>query len=660
MADRWLTFPIEFKGGLVSNLSPLQLGINMPGSARILKNFEPSVEGGYRRISGYGKYSNTILPTMGYAVVQGGSQTGTTLNLANVSSIPVAGDTFTIAGVTGTYTIAAGGVVYNATTKRATLTLTTSLASSPADRAAITYITSRGLVSGVATWRGKVLAVRNNVTYVSAGGVWSRVDVPSYGPALVQGGSQTGSSLVVDGLTGTPRVGDTFTIAGVPLVYTVATTATVVGGVATLSITPALASSPANDAALTFLSGSRASTEKRRYEKYRIGTAEKIVEVDGVNYPAIYDGANYTVLNDAPSDILGAEHVVFFKNQLFFAKGSILTFTSPFTDSDFKAANGAGVISMGTGITGLVVFREQLIIFSEQKISRLIGNTVNDFQLQPITLNIGCVDKDTIQEIGSDIMFLGPDGLRLLSATDRTGDFDLAVVSKPIQNEMTTFISLSTSFSSLVIRKKSQYRIFGYNSNVTDDAALGVLGTQLSGEETGVIAWGELRGINSYVADSDYFGKEETSVFGNASGYVYKLESGNSLDGDNIIASFSTPFLPISDPRIRKTFYKADLYVDPQGSVTTELNLRLDFDDTAVVQPSTIPLTNVTNSSASIYGNQAAIYGTSTYGAKLRNVFRTQVVGSGFTASFQFVSDSQDPPFSFDALTIEYSTHDRR
>ena len=64
MADNWQTYPVEFRGGLVTNLSPIQQGINLPGSARQLRNFEPSVEGGYRRISGFTKYDdNTVTGT---------------------------------------------------------------------------------------------------------------------------------------------------------------------------------------------------------------------------------------------------------------------------------------------------------------------------------------------------------------------------------------------------------------------------------------------------------------------------------------------------------------------------------------------------------------------------------------------------------------------
>jgi hypothetical protein len=659
MADRWSTYPVEFKGGLITNLSPLQLGINAPGSARILKNYEPSVEGGYRRVEGYEKYDTAFVPTLGSGLVQGSGQTGTTLIVANLCTTPVEGDQFTIAGVTGTYTIATGGVTYSTTTKRATLTLTAALASSPADKAAITYVTNRGLITGIAAWRGQAVAVRNECTYKSTGTGWTRINVPNYGTSLVQGGSQTGGTLVVDGLTGVPQASDTFSIAGIEQVYTVTNDATVSSGVATLTITPNLASSPADNAAVTFLTSSRISSDKSRFEKYRIGTSEKFVEVDGTNFPAIYNGTTYKVLTSAPVDVEGAQHVVFFKNQLFFAKGDKVTFTSPYTDDDFNPANGSGILAVGSDITGMIVFREQLIIFSQQRINRLTGSTLSDFVLQPITMNIGCVDTDTIQEIGSDVMFLGPDGLRLLSATERNNDFDLAVVSKPIQSEMTAFISASTSFASVVIRQKSQYRILGYNANIKDDASLGVLGTQMSGDQTGVLSWAELRGFRAYVADSDYFGRAETVLFANDSGYVYKMESGNSLDGANIPAAFSTPFMPINDPRIRKAFYKAYLYLDPQGSVTTLLNLKLDFDDADVIQPDTITLSNAAGA-IGLYGGQTAVYGTSVYGEKLKNVFQTQVVGSGFAVSLQFVSQSQDPPYSLDAVTLEYSTHDRR
>lgn len=658
MADAWRTYPFEFAGGLVSNLSPLQHGVKLPGSARILKNFEPSINGGYRRIEGYTKFSSSFIPAYDEPLVHGSAQTGTTLVIANIYSTPVEGGTFTIAGVAGTYTIASGGVSYDSSFKRATLTLTTSLASSPADKAAVTFTSHVGTVLGVAYWSSRAIASRNGSIFSSTGSAWTKISKPSYGTVLVNGAGQTGASLAIDGLTVAPRIGDTFSVAGIEKVYTVTANATLVSGGATVAINPSLASSPADNAAVTWLSLDRSSALKTRFAKYRIGSVEKIAGVDGFNYPFIYDGTTFSEVTGT-TDVEGAEFVVFHKNQLFFAVGHNLIFTSPYTDSDLTAANGSGIISVGAKITGLIVFRDLLIIFTERTISQLTGNTIADFVLQPVTRNVGCIATDTIQEMGGDVIFLGPDGLRLFGLTDRVGDFNLGLVSKPIQKEMTDLISSCTSFSSVVIKQKSQYRLLGFNENTKAASSRGILGTQMTSDNTSNIAWAELSGFKAHVADSYYDNKIETVLFANTDGYAYQMESGNSLDGAKIVASFATPFVFMEDARIRKTMYKFFLYTDPQGSVAVDVNLKFDFDTLGSVQPNAITLSNVT-SSAGFYGTSVSKYGTTTYGTKLKKLFETQVIGSGFSVSLQFTSESTDPPFSLDAATLEYSTHDRR
>ena len=659
MVDRWQTYPVEFRGGLITNLSPLQQGVNAPGSARILRNFEPSIEGGYRRIEGYDKYDSNLIPPYGAPVVHGGSQTGTTLVIGNIHTTPEDGDTLTISGVTGTYTIASAGVTFDGTNNRATLTLTTSLDSSPANAASVTFTstTSNYLALGVASWEDQAIVAKNDDVFSTTGSGYTHINVPNYGTVLVDGGSQTGTSLIVDGLTSAPQAGDVFKIAGVDLVYTVTADATVTSGSATLTIDPALDSSPADDAALTFLSTSREGAVKTRFAKYNLTGTEKVAIVDGTNAPALYDGSTFTVLNSAPTDVIGATHVVEFKKALFFGKGTTLTFTSPYADDSFSVANGSGTIDVGGVITGLFVFRQQLIIFTERHIQQLLGNTVADFNLQPITEDIGCIEGDTIQEIGGDIIFLGPDGLRLLSATERIGDFGLAAISKPIQKNMTNFIAANTSYTSTIIREKSQYRLLGYNNNIKQENAQGIIATQFAEQGGSGTGFAETRGIRAYVADSNYNATTEVVFFANDDGYLYQMESGNSFDGSNIQTTFATPHLPIQDPRVRKTFYKLFLYTDPQGSVNFDVSLKLDFDGQDVIQPTPISFANTTGV-VGFYGT--GTYGTISYGSKLQKLFEGQVIGSGFAVSFQFTSDNSDPPFSLDALTVEYGIHDRR
>ena len=61
MPDSSQVQPVAFncEGGLVLNRSSF---IMQPGEAIELENFEPDISGGYRRVSGYGKYVNQVIP----------------------------------------------------------------------------------------------------------------------------------------------------------------------------------------------------------------------------------------------------------------------------------------------------------------------------------------------------------------------------------------------------------------------------------------------------------------------------------------------------------------------------------------------------------------------------------------------------------------------
>ena len=61
MADESQVTPSAFncEGGLVLNKSTFMM---QPGEALELTNFEPDVDGGYRRINGYSKYVSAIVP----------------------------------------------------------------------------------------------------------------------------------------------------------------------------------------------------------------------------------------------------------------------------------------------------------------------------------------------------------------------------------------------------------------------------------------------------------------------------------------------------------------------------------------------------------------------------------------------------------------------
>lgn len=531
MAVQWSTFPIEFQGGLLSNLSPLQHGINGVGSATILQNFEPNKEGGYSKIRGYTPFSDT--------------------------EVPGSGEVLCVKAINS----------------------------------------------------GKVLASRKNASnnteyYYNTGG-------------------------------------STWTSAG---------------------------------------SSAQSNAGRALYAEYNFDGTDKIVFVDGTNYPGIYDDSTNTITfltSSDSSDVEAVSNVAIFKNTAFYAKDNIVYFTAPLTVDDFSAANGAGTINVGSDITGLVVFRDQLIIFTTDTIKRLTGNTAADFQLSPVTDRIGCIDAFSIQEFGGDVMYLAPDGLRLLSATDRIGDFALDVVSDTIKKDSTDFLNYSPTFASCIIRGKSQYRIFSYSASEQTATASGLIATKYVAQGGTGVVWSTTKGIKVFVADSIYESGEETILFANNTGYVYIMDYNYafkepSVDGEPIQAIFETPYMPISDPQLRKSFYKSTLYVNPLGTIDMKMYVKYDFDTSSgsVVQPPVIPIGtsavygsgggSSTNTPVNLWGASDSIWGEAYLGGSLESIYQTNLVGSGKTIAIRLEDNTTNPSFTLDTLVLEYRQHDRQ
>ena len=392
----------------------------------------------------------------------------------------------------------------------------------------------------------------------------------------------------------------------------------------------------------TTLGTSTASnTSKVRHFTFNFTGDEKTVFVDGRGYPAIYNsnGNTMTFMSSSNStDIEGTDIAVIFKNTGFYAKDNIIFFTAPATIDDFSVANGAGSINVASNITGMIVFRDQLIVFTRDSIKRLVGNTASDFVLEPITDRIGCLNPDTIQEFGGDIIYLSPDGIRLLSATDRIGDFALDVASDTIFKDAKEFIANTNTFCSVLARNKAQYRIFEYRSAVQSSNSKGLIATKFVSQGGSGINWSTTKGLKVYSADSVYSGSNEVIMFGNDDGYCYLMDSGNSFDGSNIEAIYESPFMPITDPQLRKTLYKLTLYADPSGRMSLDVNFKLDFEsenDLAIVQPPTINIGTPASNTVTALVNGATT--SSTLVSLVGNVGTIEVgqtvVGSGISGT---------------------------
>lgn len=357
-------------------------------------------------------------------------------------------------------------------------------------------------------------------------------------------------------------------------------------------------------------------------------------------------------LGTAPSD---PSMVVAFKNHMFYAgmssEPNTIIFSAIGDENDFTTANGAGSLNVDSTIIALKSFRGELIIFCEDRIYKLAGASRSDFAIAPISRNVGCSDAFSIQEIGGDVIFLAPDGLRTIAGTARIGDVELGTVSKQIQARIGDIGF--TNISSVVIRDKSQYRLF-YPSGGVESTAKGIIGV-LKSNPSGQIGWeySDIRGIKPACCDSGFISGVEKVIHGGFDGYVYLQESGNSFDGTAMKAIYRSPDLTMGDAGIRKNMQRINVNYDPEGSVNASLFVKYDFEDTGTPQPSAYTLT--TADTAAVYDDSGSLYGSAVYDAEGMPIVRQSVEGSGFTVVVRLEDESTNPPITLKGFELEFT-----
>ena len=413
----------------------------------------------------------------------------------------------------------------------------------------------------------------------------------------------------------------------------------------------------------TSITDTRTSANKYTYTHYNFSGTDKIAFADSQNYAGTYDGTTYTLLNGAAGSGSGTaptstESIFAFRNHMFFAKSSSeeLVFSAPFAENDFTPANGAGSIRVNDTIKGLHVFREKLIIFCKNSIYSLTGSSIADFVVEPITRDIGCLDKFSIQEIGGDLIYFSPDGLRTIAGTERIDDVALGSLSKPIQERIEEIPF--DNISSVVIREKSQYRLFFPETGGGEANSQGIIGVIKQSVQGQVgFQWADFKGLKPSCTTSEYIGEVEQVLHGGYDGFLYRQENGKTFSGTNIEAIYRSPDLTLGDAGVRKSMQRLITNYKTEGIMNAQLYIRYDFDSSEVPQPESYTISE--GAATAMYGLKKSVYGIATYGAGGQPLVRQSIEGSGFTVSVKIFEDTGSVPFTLNGFQIEFTAGGR-
>ena len=333
---------------------------------------------------------------------------------------------------------------------------------------------------------------------------------------------------------------------------------------------------------------------------------------------------------------------------------------SIYNDPTDFSGTGAGAVVISDQVQGIRGFRTDLIVFAKNSIHKLINiNDTQNIRIDPITENVGCLSGYSIQEIGGDLVFLSPDGIRTVAGTARIGDTELGSVSRQIQSIIGDLASSINTFriDSCVLRSKSQYRIFYTDVALGSSVSKGIIGTLTSNgfewaETLGIQAMGLTTGFDSDGIEKAYHGDKD--------GYIYTHDTGNSFSpagvSTEINAIYQTPNFDFGDIGTRKTVKYARLSLSPEGEIQPTLRMRFDYEDTDIPQPPDYVLDSVPL--PAIFGS--AVFNAATFGASNDPMVRQPVEGSGNTVSFRVSSSDTNAPYAVNGLYIDYMPSGRR
>lgn len=125
-----------------------------------------------------------------------------------------------------------------------------------------------------------------------------------------------------------------------------------------------------------------------------------------------YDGTSVVPLANAPAL---ANFICTHDNRVYVAAGSTVYFSALRKAEDWSTVDDSGSIivetSDGKPITGMVAGAQRLTIFKENSIHELFGTRPANFQMKPVTDNLGCAAGRSIQVVEGMMYFLGNDGI---------------------------------------------------------------------------------------------------------------------------------------------------------------------------------------------------------------------------------------------------------
>lgn len=365
--------------------------------------------------------------------------------------------------------------------------------------------------------------------------------------------------------------------------------------------------------------------------------------VDGKNKGFFFDGTTYTEVTtgmtaDTPTHVYAHKYHLFYS----FSGGSVQQ-SAPGDPTTWSPIVGAAELAIGEECVGFLgVPGQALAIFGRNKILILKGESVGSWDLDTFDDESGAIEW-SLQKFKNPV-FSDDRGVTNMTTVDAIGDFKASTLSQKIQAIVDQL--LPELLCSMRVREKDHYRLFFDDERVL---FFGMDGSKVTGAT--LVNYG----IKMVAAESieDTSGNE-ILLAGCEDGFVYRLDSGNSFDGNEVNAWIRPAFNHFSSPENKKRFFKVTLEIDAGGE--TELLFVPEFTYSDPRLPSAIQGSMDVLGGGGIWGSSDTVWGRFTWGAQLIDTAEGYIDGTGRNLSLFIRSvGTYDEPHTIQGAIIHYS-----
>lgn len=349
----------------------------------------------------------------------------------------------------------------------------------------------------------------------------------------------------------------------------------------------------------------------------------------------------FRILEAAPS---GARMIALHQNHLFlgFRAGS-LQFSNIGDPAGWDAATGgAGEIGVGQRLTGIVRgVGGVLHVLCRDSIQTLRFTSAADSVLEVTVPGAGARSYS-----GQSLMmpyFVSERGITTLEATQHYGDFSPLLPGRVVEPLFVGGGLADRVTTSSISRTKAQYRVWFNNGTGLYMSANGI--TQVQYPDQVVVAHsGELSS------------GEESLLFGDDQGKVYRLDHGNDFNGTPIRAFLTLAFTDLKAPSTRKRFRRA--FWDIRAGSDARIWVQPDFDygDNQTGRPRRDPINFMLG--GGLWGS--ANWDEFNWSVPALGQEALDVSGTGTAINFAIFSESSSPPHELLGYDLHFDVRRNR